>query len=399
MKIRVAVFFGGESCEHEVSIISANQALHALDKEKYDVYPIYIAKNKDMYTGSLLWDIKNYVNLDELLTKLTKINFVKDNERVYFEAVKKSLFKSIKQEVDVAFLVMHGTGGEDGSLQGYLEMLSLPYTSSNVLASSIGQDKEIMKEILAYNNLPLVKWLGFRVSDVENDFVAFAKEIKEKIGFPCIIKPANLGSSIGIEIVKDEKNLKEKFLQAAKFDFKVVVEEYLSDFREVNCSVIGNMNEIEASLTEEIPRVKVSAKTEFLDYNQKYLANVKSGKCKVGTKGLKGAKGMASLSRLIPAPLGEEINKEIQDLAIKTYKVLNAYGLVRVDFMVVDAKIYINEINSIPGSLAYYLWQAKDIKFEIICDKLIHNALLRSSAKKHKVYSFESNILKAYGGK
>lgn len=399
MKIRVAVFFGGESCEHEVSIISANQVMHALDKEKYDIFPIYIAKNKDMYTSSLLWEIKNYADLNELLAKATKINFVKDGEHVYFTEVKRKIFKPLKQEVDVAFLVMHGTGGEDGTLQGYLEMLSLPYTSSGVLGAAVGQDKEIMKQILAYNNLPIVKWLGFRVSDILKDFASFEEEVSSRIGFPCIIKPANLGSSIGIEIVRNSNELKEKVKNASKFDFKIVVEEYLNSFKEVNCSVIGDLNEAQASYSEEIPRVKVTTSTEFLDYNQKYLANVKSGKCKMSTKGLKGAKGMASLTRLIPAPIGEELNKEIKDLALKTFKVLNAFGLVRIDFMVVGAKIYINEINSIPGSLAYYLWQASGDKFEVICDKLIHNALMRANAKKLKVYSFESNILKAYGGK
>lgn len=393
MKIRVAVFFGGESVEHDVSIISANQVLHSLDSEKYEVFPVYITKNKDMYTGQALKELKNYTNEASLLGQLTKISFVKDGGHVFMRQTQKKFFSPFEQEIDVAFLVMHGTGGEDGTLQGFVEMLGLPYTSSSVLGAAIGQDKELMKQVLAYHHIPMIPWLGVAVKDAEDNGEKLLQEVTEKLGFPCIIKPANLGSSIGIEIAKTPEEFLEKVRSAAKFDFRLVIEKCLQDFREINCSVMGNRYEAKASVTEEIPR------TSFLGFDEKYLKGGKT-KGKIPTKAPKlSSKGMASLSRLVPAPLSEQQNKEVQDLAIKTFKVLRAHGLVRIDFMLANEHIYVNEINSIPGSLAYYLWQETGMSFSQECDELIRLAIDRQREKEKKVFSFESSILKNYGGR
>lgn len=396
MKIRVAVFFGGESCEHDVSIISANQVLHALDTEKYEVFPVYITKDKNMYTGEELCALKNFTDLPTLLQNVKKVHFLKDGHHVYMCQNKSRFFAQPRQEIDVAFPVMHGTGGEDGTLQGYLESLGLPYTCSGVLGSAIGQDKAIMKEVLAYHHLPIVPWLSVQVASLENHSEEIIKQIEEKLGYPCIIKPANLGSSIGIEIAKNREELVEKMKRAGQFDFKLVIEKCLTDFKEINCSVMGDSHNAKASVTEEILR------KDFLGFNEKYLSaegkTPSKGKLCYGNK-TGGAKGMASLGRTIPANVSTEMNEKIQELAVKVFQVLQAHGLVRIDFMVENEQIYVNEINSIPGSLAYYLWDASGLKFDQVCDELIRLAIKRQREKEKKVFSFSSNILKTYGGR
>ncbi|MBR2801810.1 MAG: D-alanine--D-alanine ligase [Erysipelotrichaceae bacterium] len=394
MKIRVGVFFGGQSCEHEVSCISANQALHALDADKYEVIPVYIAKNRDFYSGPELFDLANYGDLNQLTAKLQKVSFYKDGEHVYMRPVKESFFKHTQQEIDVAFLVMHGTGGEDGTLQGYVEMLGLPYTSSNVLGSAIGQDKEIMKEVLAFNKLPIIPWFAINMKEFEEDPAPYQMKADE-LGYPLILKPANLGSSIGITFAENADEFLEKVREAGKFDFKVVVEKKLEGFREVNCSVMGSIGEGTPSEVEEVTR------EGFLGFGEKYLGGGKAKGAKVPAKApAKASKGMASTARKVPAELKEGQTEAVKKLAVATFKALNAQGVVRIDFMIdKDDRIYVNEINSIPGSLAFYLWEAAGMNFSEECDKLIDLAIKRQRDKEKKVFSFESNILQNYGRK
>ncbi|MBR4122475.1 MAG: D-alanine--D-alanine ligase [Erysipelotrichaceae bacterium] len=398
MKIRVAVFFGGQSCEHEISCISANQVIQALNKDKYEVIPVYIAKNKDMYTGDLLFDLANYTDLNDLVSKLRKVSLVKDGNHVYLHAVKDSLFKHYEQEIDVAFPVMHGTGGEDGTLQGLLEMMDLPYTSSSVIGSAVGQDKVIMKEILEYHHIPIVPWFQIKVSEFENRQAEYLEKAKA-LGFPLIVKPANLGSSIGIEVIHNEEEFADKVREAGKYDFKLAVEAMVKDLKEVNCSVIGSLKEAKTSAIEEV--MKDDA---FLTFDKKYLGGSKSAKTKGAVKApTKGgaSKGMASASRKVPADLSAETEAEIRKYALEAFEALEAHGCVRIDFMIdrADGKVYVNEINSIPGSLAFYLWQETGMGFDQECDVLIDNALKRKSEREKKVFSFDTNILQSYGRK
>ena len=392
MKIKVGVFFGGESCEHEISCITANQVLHALDSDKYEVIPVYIAKNRDLYTGDELFDLSNYYSLNELVSKLKKISLVKDGNKVYIKPVKSSLFEK-KETIDVAFLAVHGTNGEDGTLQGFMEMMKLPYTSCDVLGSAIGQDKAIMKEIFAYEGIPMVDWTYFYYDDYAKNEASYLSRVAE-IGYPVIIKPANLGSSIGIEVAHDEEEFKNKVKEVKEYDLKIVVEKLIKNLKEVNCSVMGSLFEVKASPIEEVLKGD-----EILSFEDKYVGNAKGSKGAKGAKvPQKGSKGMATTKRKVPADLTDEATSYIKNVSLKVFKALNANGCVRIDFMIDrdTDKIYVNEINTIPGSLAFYLWNEEGIDFSKECDILIENALKRYRIKEKMTFSFDTNILSTF---
>lgn len=392
MKIKVGVFFGGESCEHEISCITANQVLHALDSDKYEVIPVYIAKNRDLYTGDELFDLSNYYSLNELVSKLKKISLVKDGNKVYIKPVKSSLFEK-KETIDVAFLAVHGTNGEDGTLQGFMEMMKLPYTSCDVLGSAIGQDKAIMKEIFAYEGIPMVGWTYFYYDDYAKNEASYLSRVAE-IGYPVIIKPANLGSSIGIEVAHDEEEFKNKVKEVKEYDLKIVVEKLIQNLKEVNCSVMGSLFDAKASPIEEVLKGD-----EILSFEDKYVGNAKGSKGAKGAKvPQKGSKGMATTKRKVPADLTDEATSYIKNVSLKVFKALNANGCVRIDFMIDrdTDKIYVNEINTIPGSLAFYLWNEEGIDFSKECDILIENALKRYRIKEKMTFSFDTNILSTF---
>ncbi len=391
MKLNVAVFFGGESCEHEISCITGNQALKAIDEEKYEIIPIYVSKNSDLYTGEKLFELKNYWDLNVLCNDLTKVCLYKDGNKAYMKPIKGMFAKATP--LDLAFLCMHGTNGEDGVLQGMLEMLDLPYTSSNVLGSAIGQDKAIMKEVLEYEKIPMVPWFYLFSNEIDEKYEDF-KQKAFKIGYPLIVKPANLGSSIGIEVVHNQEELKEKLKECAKYDDKLVVEKMVKNLKEVNISVMGNIDKFKASAIEEVMK-----NDELLSFKDKYEG---SGSKKTGAKSVKlptkGSKGMASTSRVVPAKLSLKQESEIREYALKAFKVLNASGVVRIDFMIDKDTdlVYLNEINSIPGSLAFYLWTAVDVDFKKECDILLDNAIKKYRDKKKKTRTFDTNILSHY---
>lgn len=392
MKIKVGVFFGGESCEHEISCITANQVLHALDSDKYEVIPVYIAKKRDLYTGDELFDLSNYYSLNELVSKLKKISLVKDGNKVYIKPVKSSLFEK-KETIDVAFLAVHGTNGEDGTLQGFMEMMKLPYTSCDVLGSAIGQDKAIMKEIFAYEGIPMVDWTYFYYDDYAKNEASYLSRVAE-IGYPVIIKPANLGSSIGIEVAHDEEEFKNKVKEVKEYDLKIVVEKLIQNLKEVNCSVMGSLFDAKASPIEEVLKGD-----EILSFEDKYVGNAKGSKGAKGAKvPQKGSKGMATTKRKVPADLTDEATSYIKNVSLKVFKALNANGCVRIDFMIDrdTDKIYVNEINTIPGSLAFYLWNEEGIDFSKECDILIENALKRYRIKEKMTFSFDTNILSTF---
>jgi len=391
MKLKVAVFFGGESCEHEISCITGNQALKAIDSEKYDIVPIYVSKSKDLYTGEKLFELKNYYDLNALCNDLQKVCLYKDGNKTYMKPVSGMFAKA--EPIDVAFLAMHGTGGEDGTLQGMLDMLDIPYTSSGVLGSAVGQDKVIMKQILEYENIPMVPWFYVFSNNIDEEIKDIEKKAT-KIGYPLIVKPANLGSSIGIEIIHDKKELLAKLKEAANYDYKLVIEKMVTKLKEVNISCMGNIDDVKLSAIEEVMK-----NDELLSFKDKYESG---GSKKTGSKlklgGSKASKGMASTSRKVPADLKKNQEKEIRECAIKTFKGLNANGVVRIDFMIDKAtdKVYVNEINSIPGSLAFYLWKEVGVEFKQECNILIDNALKMYRQQKKMTRTFDTNILSNY---
>lgn len=391
MKINVAVFFGGKSTEHEISCISANQVINALDRDKYDVLPIYISKNNELYIGEELFDLANYSEFINNPSKtLQKVVLYKDGQNVFYKTIGTLLNK--KGQIDVAFPVVHGTNVEDGTLAGYLQMLDLPYTSCDVLGGAIGQDKATMKNIFKAEGIPMVDYFVIYNYDFNENYNLYLKEAC-KLKFPLIAKPANLGSSIGIEVIKNKAEFKDKIKKCLTYDFKVVVEQMVKNLKEVNISVIGSVDSLRVSAIEEVTN-------GFLDFNKKYQPNGSKGSKKLGSKApsKSASKGMASTNRKVPADLTKKQKQIIETSAAKVFRILNANGCVRIDYMIDNktGKVYCNEINTIPGSLAFYLWKEVGLDFTKECDELIKNALHRYALRDKKTYSFDTNILESY---
>ncbi|MCR4950895.1 MAG: D-alanine--D-alanine ligase [Solobacterium sp.] len=393
MKLNTAVFFGGESVEHEVSIISAHQAIEALDREKYNVIPIYISKDRKMYCSELLFNMSSYKDLKQLISQCTQVTIVREDNRVVIKPVRAKLFgeKEIGT-IDVAVPVMHGTNGEDGTIQGFLEMLKVPYAGCDLYGAAVGQDKVLMKHILSDNDIPMANWFWVYSSEIDEHKDEVLAKV-HKLIYPVILKPARTGSSVGIAIAHNDEEYLECFEDARQYDEKVITEKVVKPMREINCSVLGDCYHCEASVLEEVGHQSAD---ELLTFKDKYQG---------GSKGAKGAKsagskgsGMASTARIVPAPVSDEQRKLIENLALKTFKVLGASGVCRIDFMM-DAetkRVYVNEINTIPGSLAFYLWTEKGVSFTKLMDRLVEIALERERRRSRMTFSYDTNLLSTY---
>ena len=379
MKIKLGVLFGGVSVEHEISIITAVQAMKAMDKEKYDIVPIYIDKERNMYTGKLLMEIDSYKDMSLLKRYAKQVVFYQDKGHYFLQSM--GLFKRIVDEVDIVFPIVHGSGVEDGTIAGYLETIGVPYVGSNVLASALGQDKVIMKEIFKANDLPIVNYTWFYDYEYLNNKKEVIKQIKE-LGLPVVVKPASLGSSVGISVVHTEKELDDAISDAISYDKKILIEKMVENFIEVNCSVRGTSEECETSAIEE-----VVSSDEILSYRDKYMGGSKT-------------KGMASAGRIIPARLDKKELEKIEELSKKVFRVLNLSGICRIDYLYdkKNKKIYINEPNTIPGSLSFYLWDPKGVPYKELLDQNITVAIREYKKRQRKTYSFDTNILKNFNG-
>lgn len=381
MKIRVGVFFGGMSVEHEVSVISAIQAINAFNREKYDIIPIYITKNNEFYTGEGVGKIEEYKNIPALLKKSTRVIMVNDGNKVKLICYPMKKFgDSTAAEIDVAFPIVHGTNVEDGTLQGFLQMMNIPYVGCDVLSSAVGMDKYVMKAVLKDNGIPVLDCVTVSAAEYAKSSKDVIALIKEKVGLPAIVKPINLGSSVGIKIGRDEEGLNDALDFAFGFSGKVLVEKAVTNLREINCSVCGDGDEAKASECEE----PVSS-DEILSFDDKYTGGSKSSK----------SSGMASLKRKIPADISEEMRKEIREMSVKAFKCLGCSGVSRIDYLLDSdsGKIYLNEINTIPGSLAFYLWEPLGTKYSQLLDIMVSLALKRDRERKNLNFTFESNIL------
>ena len=395
MKIKVGVIFGGESVEHEVSVISAMQAMNKLDQEKYEIIPIYITKYREWYTGEMLKDIEVYQDLS-LIKKYGKnvVLYYRDGS---FVLQKKSFPRTIVGEVDIVLPVVHGTNVEDGGLQGYLQTIGVPFVGSDVYASVVGQDKVFMKDIWKNAKLPMTDYVWFYDIDYKQDSDEVIKKV-EKLSYPVIVKPATTGSSVGIAVCGNREELVSAIDDAIQYDKKILVEEVVQNLKEVNIAVMGNYEHQKVSEIEEV----LSA-NKFLTYADKYIGDGK-GKLKGVKAPVKGAsKGMASANRKLPAELSEKVRKEVEDVACEAFRALGSSGNSRIDFLVDEKtnKVYINEINSIPGSLAFYLWEAKEIDFSTVLDEMINIGVKDYKKRVSKTHSFETNILQgfaAHGG-
>lgn len=395
MKIKVGVIYGGETVEHEVSVISAMQAMNKLDQDKYDIIPIYITKDREWYTGEMLKDIEVYQDLS-LIKKYGK-NVVLYYKNGSFVLQKKSFPKTVVTEVDIVFPIVHGTGVEDGGLQGYLQTVGIPFVGSDVYASVVGQDKVFMKDIWKNSKLPITNYEWFYDIDYKQDSDKVIEKV-EKIKYPVIVKPATTGSSVGIAVCGNREELVEAIDDAIQYDKKILVEEVVQNLKEVNIAVMGNYEHQKVSEIEEV----ISA-NKFLTYADKYVGGGK-GKLKGVKAPVKGSsKGMASANRKLPADLSEKIRKEVEQIAIEAFKALGSSGNSRIDFLIDEDKnkVYINEINSIPGSLAFYLWEAKGVDFSSMLDEMINIGVKDYKKRVSKTHSFDTNILQgfaAHGG-
>jgi len=383
MKKKIGVIFGSRSCEREVAIISAVQLMRHIDRDKYDVVPVYIDETGNWYIGEKLTDINSFKPFRSESDGLKRVfPDLSSKSGALLSITKNSgLFSKEKLEIvariDVYIIVMHGMNGEDGTLQGLLELANVPYTSTGVTGSAVGMDKIMMKQVFRGNGLPVLPGVWFTRTDYEAGKEDVIRKVEEEIGYPVFVKPANLGSSIGVSRANNPESLTDSLELAFEYDRRVLVEKGLDKPIELNCSVLGYDDKIEAS-----PIEMPINNDEFLDFNDKYLA---SG----------GSKGMASLHRILPAPIEDELKKEIQTLSKTIFRLLDCKGVVRIDYMFdrESEKIFITEINTIPGSLAFYLWENAGISYTKLIDHMIDCAERAHNDKNRANYAYTSNIL------
>lgn len=381
MKIKLGVLFGGVSVEHEVSIITAIQAMNAIDTAKYDVVPIYITKDGTWYSGAMLKDIKIYSDMDLLKRYAHQVVLYKKDGRFILQSTTGLLRHEI-EELDMCFPIMHGTYGEDGALQGYLETVGIPYAEADHYAATVGQDKIFMKQIWKDSGVPVVKYVWFYDYDYqENPDKVISK--CETLDYPMIVKPARLGSSVGITVCHNNQELRDAIVDAISYDTKILVEEMVQNLVEVNISVLGNYRKQKLSVIEEVGGSK-----DFLTYEDKYISG---GKSKGATK----SSGMASAKRIIPARISEDLKEKVNEIAIKAFRSLGASGVVRIDFLIdkKDKKVYANEINSIPGSLSFYLWDKTDKTYQELLNSTLNIAIRDYKDRINKTHTFDTNIL------
>jgi D-alanine-D-alanine ligase len=389
-KLRVGILFGGRSGEHEISLLSAASVLDAIDKDKYEVIPIGITKEGRWVTSSHAENLLRGKKVDDkhlragdpAATSAAAVLASGDSmivppmpaadSLVPFQTGAHSMRSENSINVDVIFPVMHGTFAEDGTIQGLLELADIAYVGAGVLGSAAGMDKDIMKQLFKAAGLPIVKHVTVLRSEWQRDPKKVRREIEKKLKYPVFVKPANLGSSVGISKAHDEKELPAAMDEAASFDRKIVIEQGVGGkkkkAREIECSVLGN-DDPQASVAGEIV-----PSTEFYDYKAKYQD--------VGSQ------------LLIPAKISKSQMKEVQDMAIAAFKAVDCSGLARVDFLMepgANGKLYLNEINTMPGftSISMYpkLWKASGIEYADLIDQLIELGLARYAEKKKNRYS------------
>ncbi len=387
MKTRVAVLFGGRSVEHEVSIISGIQAFCALNREKYEAIPLYLSKDNKFYTGEALGKVETYRDMKACLSAATQVLPVPSATGVQLIRYPAKRFgNNLVGEFDVVLPVVHGTNVEDGTLMGYLELLGVPYASCDVTSSAVGMDKYLMKSALKEAGVPVLPALQFAGKAYAADPEAVLDAIEAQIGYPVIVKPVNLGSSVGISRADTREKLLTALDTAFEFSARALVERAVSNLREINCAVLGDADGARASVCEE----PVNS-DEILSYRDKYLSGGKGSK-QGGKSG-----GMSSLQRRCPADIPDELTATVQQLAVKTFVALGCSGVSRIDFLndTVTGELWVNEINTIPGSLAFYLWEAAGLPFDKLLDEMIALAFKRQRDREALSFNYDTNILSA----
>ena len=384
MKTNIGVFFGGRSTEHEISVISASQAMAAIDRDVYDVTPVYITKEGRWFTGEALTEVSNYRDPKKLLQQCSEVYMrpAYGDSNLYLS--RRKIFGSdVAAHIDVAIPVLHGANGEDGTIQGLFDLIGLPFAGCDVLASANGMDKITKKMILQACEVPVVDYVWFTDKEWFDNRQEVVDRIESKIGYPVIVKPSNLGSSVGIGRAADRERLVQCVTDATSYSSRIIVEHMVDNLKEINCSVLGDCDEYQTSVCEE--PIKSG---EILSYEDKYMG------------GSKGSKGMQASAKRIPADLPEATSDRIRFLAGETFRVLSCHGVSRVDVIMDEdnGQIYVNEINTIPGSLSFYLWEASGIPFAELMDRLVKLALKRDRQRQRKITTYDANIFAMGGG-
>jgi len=379
MKKSIGIIIGGKSVEHEVSIITGLQTFDNIDKSIYEPRIIYIQKDGKWYIGNSLHDINNY-KAKQFEGAYEVLPGFRDGKLMLYPhpEIKQGLFgkKYDTALIDVVFPAVHGTNVEDGALHGMFQMNGVPCAFGSVLSSAVGMDKVVMKQVFQSNNLPVVDYAWFYRSEFEANRDEILNEIV-KIGYPLIVKPANLGSSVGINKAKNYDELLVSIEVAMNYDRKIIVEKCLEDVREINCAVMGYENNLVASLCEEPVGWK-----EFLTYEDKYVNKKKDS---------------SESKRRIPADLPEEITNNIKNYAKASFKAVDCCGNARIDFLYDGNNIFVNEINTIPGSIAFYLWEGMNISFTDLISKIIGFAESQQNQRKSNIVSYDIDLLNKMG--
>ena len=379
--ITVGIIFGGRSVEHEVSIITAQQLLENIDRRKYRPLPIYISKQGEWFCGQELCRLESFKDLNKLPARLRQVCLLPYPCRNNLVGVSGGglLRRGFQEQLEVVIPALHGTHGEDGSLQGLLELADIPYVGAGVLGSALGMDKISMKALLRQAGVTVTDYLWFSRQQWEAGPQKVMRAVESELGYPLFVKPADLGSSIGISRVQTRDELCFALDVAGSYSQRLLIEKALDDCLEVNCAVLGDEQEAQASVCEQPLRSH-----QFLSYEDKYLSGEKQ-------------RGMAGSKRRIPAPISEQLSNRIRQLACRAFHVLAGRGVARADFLIDKAsqRPYLNEINTIPGSFAHYLWQHQGMSYSQLIDRLIALALKAHQQKKLTSYSLAGNLLQA----
>lgn len=384
--LNVAVFFGGKTVEHDVSIVTAQQLIQNMDKTKYKPVPVYITRDGDWFSGQELTKIEAFKKFDKNAKGVKRV-YLPANTRAkqlyLFKPEKQGVFKkenNVYAPIDCAIIAMHGLNGEDGTLQGLLELADIPYTSSGVLGSASGMDKILMKAVFLGAGFSTLPYTYFDRDAFNKDEESVLNKCEKELKYPMFVKPSNLGSSIGITKAHNREELKDAILVAKEYDRRILVEQGIDSPKEINCSALGFGDNVSASVCE-MPYNS----DEFLTFSDKYL------------NGGKNQAGMEALSRRIPAPISDELTKKIQDMTVQAFKLMDCKGVVRIDYMLdKEDNLYINEINTIPGSFAFYLWEPLGKSYTSLIDELIDIAFCANKDKKQNNFAFDSEIISGF---
>lgn len=374
------IAFGGVSPEHEVSVLSAMQVIASLKDTQYEIVPLYISKSGRWLTGSPLLELENYQDLDGLIDQATACTFAHDElgKAVLLETEKAGFFSSPQSyPIHAVIPAFHGSEGENGSFQGTCEMYNIPYAGSSVFASSLGMDKVKAKDICQVHDIPVVEGFDFYESEWVKDqksILNFAKQV----GYPVIVKPVTLGSSIGVVKAEQKNELVEAVETAFRYDENLMVEKAITPLMEINCSVLGNGTDLKTSVCE-----RPLGTDETLSFEDKYQSENGS------------QKGMASADREIPADISDELTQKIQSLSTKIFNLFRASGIARLDFLINSdtEELYFNEINTIPGSFSFYLWEESGMNMQELMLDLVDIAIERHQKKVGRIRSYDTNLL------